>query len=282
MAWIRKVGSREELIFASDSRLSGGSDWDCCCKIMLLPRGDCLIAFAGDTRDAYPLMLQLRNWLELDPNARNTAYDINDLKKRIRSKFNDMRLFISDLPKGQIKPDSPDCELVFGGWSWKSQSFKVWRFHYIKQRDSFDFEPVGHSIKVGRDHPITFAGTRSAVELARDRIIELLKSRSRFQTPYFDMEPLDVLRDIIREAKFSDIGGPPQLAKIYQNGSTQVAVRWKMPHGREITVLGRPLFPAEVNRLRIVDPDQINFLPEKTVKKKTLRAKSRLANQASS
>ena len=80
-------------------------------------------------------------------------------------------------------------------------------------------------------HPIVFAGTKAAVELARDRIINLLKQRGRFKTSYFDMEPFEVLRDIIRENLFDDIGGPPQLAKIYQNGSTQVfAVRWKMPH----------------------------------------------------
>ena len=276
MAWIRNVGSREELVFASDSRLSGGSDWDCCSKLMPLPRNDCLIAFAGDTRDAYPLMLQMRNWIELDPNVSKTSYDINDLKKRIREKFNDMRLFISDLPKGQDKPDPPDCELVFGGWSWKASCFKIWRFHYVKQQDAFDFEPGGNSIKVGKQHPIAFAGTRAAVELARDRIIALLKSRNKFHTNYFDMEPFEVLRDIIRESKFNDIGGPPQLAKIYKNGSTQVfAVRWDMPQERELAILGRPLKPNERIHLRIVDPDNINFIPEKTIKKQLLKAQKK-------
>src|ERR1019366_314181 len=63
MAWIRTVGSHEELVFASNSRLSGGADWDSCPKLMLLPRGDSLIGFAGSTLDAYPLMLQFRNWI---------------------------------------------------------------------------------------------------------------------------------------------------------------------------------------------------------------------------
>lgn len=280
MAWIRNVGSREELVFATDSRLSGGSDWDCCPKIMLLPRKDCLIAFAGDTKDAYPLMIQLRNWIEVNTNVRDTSYDINDLKKRIRTIFNDMRLFIGDLPGSQEKPDPPDCQLIFGGWSWKSKRFKIWRFHYSKKSDAFDFDAVGIGYKVGWHHPIVFAGTKAAVELTRDRIINLLKQRGRFKTSYFDMEPFEVLRDIIRENLFDDIGGPPQLAKIYQNGSTQVfAVRWKMPHGRDITVLGRPLFPNAKNPLRTIDPDQINFVPEKTIRKKILRAQKR-AQQA--
>jgi hypothetical protein len=272
MAWVRNAGPREELVFASDSRLSGGSDWDCCPKIMLL-RGDCLIAFAGDTKDAYPFMFQFRNWLELDPRALSRNYDINDLKKRIRTIFNDMRLFIGDLPKGQEKPDPPDCELIFGGWSWKSQSFKFWRFHYDKSRDAFDFQPVGIYISVSKKHPIIFAGTRAAVEQARDRIIGLLKSKGRFHTTYFDMEPFEVLRDIIREGTFADVGGPPQIAKIYKSGLTQVfAVRWPMAQERQITILGRPLLPREINRLRVIDPDQINFVPQKTLEKRALKS----------
>jgi len=222
-------------------------------------------------------MMQLHNWIQLDPSARNTAYDINDLKKRIRDKFNDMRLFIGDLPKGQTKPDPPDCEMIFGGWSWKSSSFKFWRFYYMKQRDEFDFEPGGYSIKVSRSQPIAFAGTRAAVELARDRIIELLKSKGRFQTPYCDMEPFEVLRDIIREQKFHDVGGPPQIAKIYKNGHTQVfAVRWDMPQDRTLAVLGRPLIPKERVHLRVLDPDHINFMPEKTISKKLAKLKKKM------
>jgi hypothetical protein len=269
MAWIRKVGRREELVFASDSRLSGGADWDCCPKILLIPRGDCLIAFAGSTFDAYPLMLQFRNWVEVDPVARNRDVDVNDIKKRMRKLFNDMRLFIGDLPRGQNKPDPPDCELIFGGWSWKSRGFRLWRFHYVAHSDLFDFEPVGQGFRVGKQHPIIFAGTRRAVEEARGRIVAMLKARNRFHTDFFNMEPFEALRDIIREGNYHDIGGPPQLAKIYEHGGTQVfAIRWQLPREREFAVLGRPLFPKEGNRLRIIDPDQINFLPAKTLEKK--------------
>src|SRR5271156_1181390 len=95
MAWIRTVGAHEELLFASDSRLSGGSDWDCCPKLLLLPRGDSILSFAGATVDAYPMMLQFRNWIDIDQRARDRSHDINDLKKRMRVIFNDMRLFIS-------------------------------------------------------------------------------------------------------------------------------------------------------------------------------------------
>ena len=278
MAWIRTVARHREMVFASDSRLSGGSDWDCCPKLLRLPRHDSLLAFAGDTVDAYPLMLQFRNWLEINPAAANRSVDINSLKKRLRVVVNDMRNFITDLPRGQTSPDPPDCELIFGGWSWQKQQLQAWRFYYVASRRIMDFEPAGTGLKVGRDHPIIFAGTRTAVERARDMIIELLRAKGKFRQrqTYFDMEPFEVLRDIIRSHEFADVGGPPQIVKVYQHGNDQpFAVKWEMPHGRTTTVLGRPLFPSEQTRLPIIDPDEINFLPAKTLAKR-----ARLANGA--
>lgn len=271
MAWIRTPGVSQELVFASDSRLSAGADWDCCPKLLALHRGDCVISFAGSTFDAYPLMLQFGNWTQMDPLARERSKDINDLKKRMRLVVNDMWNFISDLPKGQKHPDPPDCELIFGGWSWKTLDFRAWHFHYVPSRGIMDFSSFGGGVSIGRDHPIIFAGTRAAVEQARDRIIELLKEREMFRTGvrYFDMEPFEVLRDIIREQKFPDVGGPPQIIKVYQSGNSKpFAVKWEMTHSREIAVLGRPLFPKEKTHLSIIDPDNINFIPQKTLEKK--------------
>lgn len=267
MAWTRTVGQQNELVFASDSRLSGGSDWDCCPKLMQLPRGDSLFAFAGATIDAYPLMLQFRNWIENHPRARDRSIDISALKSRMRVVFNDMRKFITDLPRGYAQPDPPDCEILFGGWSWKKLDFQAWRFHYDPSKTAFDFEAVGSGVKVGRDHPIVFAGNADAVDRAREIIIRLLRDRGQFRpgVRYFDMEPFEALRDIILSKEFADVGGPPQIVKVYRHGNTQpFAVKWDMPFGRTLSVLGRPLFPNEQTRLPVVDPDAINFLPLKT------------------
>ena len=60
VAWVRTIRDCQELVFATDSRLSGdGRDFDCCPKVMALPRNDCGIAFAGYTGHAFPMMLQL-------------------------------------------------------------------------------------------------------------------------------------------------------------------------------------------------------------------------------
>jgi hypothetical protein len=64
------------------------------------------MAFAGSTLDAYPLMIQFRNWLEVHPLARrgrahrcaaaNRSQDIVDLKSEMRTVFNDMRLELAN------------------------------------------------------------------------------------------------------------------------------------------------------------------------------------------
>lgn len=148
MAWIRKVGEFEELVFASDSRRRSRKAWDGCPKILSLARSDCMIAFAGDTMAAYPLMLQFKSWVELDQRARKRERDISEIKKRMRLMFMEMWSHISDLHSGATKPDPFDCELFFGGWSWKSGSFRLWRFHWVEARETFDFEPVGSFVKV--------------------------------------------------------------------------------------------------------------------------------------
>ena len=61
IAWVRQSGTAHELVFASDSRLSGGGNVDHCQKVFSLPREDCCIAFAGSTMIAYPFILQLEN-----------------------------------------------------------------------------------------------------------------------------------------------------------------------------------------------------------------------------
>src|SRR6266702_1647282 len=60
LAWARRIRDTEQLVFVSDSRLSGdGMNFDGCPKILGLPRNDCAIAFAGYTGHAFPMMLQL-------------------------------------------------------------------------------------------------------------------------------------------------------------------------------------------------------------------------------
>ena len=78
--WLRKQGDVEELVIATDSRLTGGRAWDCCPKILVLPRSDSAICFAGDTDNAYPLLIQAANTVHMHPPALDRSMDLHDLR----------------------------------------------------------------------------------------------------------------------------------------------------------------------------------------------------------
>src|ERR1022692_1241511 len=80
--WVRTLRTVEELVFVSDSRLSGdGTNFDSCPKILTLPRTDCAIGFAGYTGHAFPMMLQLDLAIGAYEPARRGALDIATLRK---------------------------------------------------------------------------------------------------------------------------------------------------------------------------------------------------------
>jgi hypothetical protein len=127
MAWVRQVGRTKEFIVAIDSRLSGGQAWDGCPKLLLLPRSDCVLGFAGNSLDAYPLMLQIVNSINMHPRTRDRTIDIVHLKGHMSRVWKHMRSFIHSLPRGQKEADPPDVNFLFGGYSWREKDFRFWK-----------------------------------------------------------------------------------------------------------------------------------------------------------
>jgi ATP-dependent protease HslVU (ClpYQ) peptidase subunit len=83
IAWVRNAGKTPELVFASDSRLTGGGNVDHCQKVFSLPREDCCISFAGSTTIAYPFILQLQNSIYEYKRVLDRAVDVNFLRTRL-------------------------------------------------------------------------------------------------------------------------------------------------------------------------------------------------------
>lgn len=81
-----------------------------------------------------------------------------------------------------------------------------------------------------------------------------------------DMEPLEVLIDMLRSEKYPAIGGAPQVVKAYRHRNTlPMGVLWKKPdyiEGPEDTkksvfIFGRPLMGYERTLGLILDPDNL-------------------------
>jgi hypothetical protein len=258
IAWVRNIGGVRELVVASDSRLSGGQHWDSNPKIMLLPRSDAVISFAGQTDDAYPLMLQVFNAILMHPAARDRALDLPELKGHLLRVINKARSVISDLPRGHSGAVIKDARFMFSGYSWRQKRFRVWTLHFDKEIDRFTFRPMSPwKAQTGSTKEVAFVGDTSVVLAAKAALVSLLRDRGKIKSGGLDMEPFEVLRDMLRAQKYPEIGGAPQLVKVYEYmNSHAFPVLWPTAESGQVSLLGRPLLPYEKPAGRIVDPDQ--------------------------
>jgi hypothetical protein len=263
MAWVRSIGGIRELIVASDSRLCGGQFWDANPKIMLLPRSDCVVSFAGDTYDSYPLMLQAYNSVLMFNAASNRSLDLTQLKGHLIRVFNQSRRFITHLPLGQDHPTPPDVSFMLAGYSWRSKVFRIWKIYYDHHFQKFTFRPTSPWTGAGQEEKlITFVGDGPAIGEAKTLLIDVLREKKRLTSGGLNMEPFDVLRDIIRSKKYPSVGGPPQLVKVYEHmNAVPVGVYWPNKESSQVTVLGRPLMEYEKVDWRILDPDRSDENP---------------------
>ncbi len=239
----RKARDRQELVLASDSRLSGGQSLDYAQKIFQLPRSDVLFAFAGETRYAYPLLMQMQRAIEGYPNSRDRRLPLANLKGHTLRVFQQTYEAIHSLPVGQQTPDSPDNFFLLGGYDWHLADFVAWRLTFDSARQSF----VYRKILGTRNYPYFFSGDNAdAVKQAHRRTTQLLSSRGKTAAE-IDMEPFEVLAETIAAGQFPSIGGAAQLGKVYASLSTRLfQVLWPTASGTSaFHVAGRPLLPYE-------------------------------------
>lgn len=260
IAWIRRIQSVEELVIASDSRLRFGCAWDCCPKVFPLPRGDAVIAFAGDTMYAYPLINQIKNVIEHHWRSLSRGQDLTDFKGHLLRVANDMCEQIDDLPPGQEERDAPDAGFLLGGYSWKLRRFCLWTLHFDAHIKKFTFRPARKWRGVDEKRVVAILG--NSVDEAKERLLAILRKRGKLTSGGLDMEPFEVLRDMIRERMDPRIGGAPQLAKVYPYMNTMTyGVWWPTRAAGKVTLFGRPLLEYEKIQDLVLDPDSLKAEP---------------------
>lgn len=257
VAWIRKLRNTEELVVATDSRLRWGRAWDCCPKIFPLPRQDSVICFAGMTQYAYPIMAQVSNAVSMHRKSASRAMDLTDLKGHILRIIEGMREHIHDLPKGKDAFEVPEAMFLLAGYSWKTQSFKIWTLYYNDKIGEFSFRKAS-SQKKKADGTKYFAFIGDNTREAGTKTLELLRAKGVIGKPGLDMEPFEVLRDMIRSEEYPHIGGPPQIVKVYKHMNVMpYSVYWPSKESGQRSFLGRPLLDYEDNEYLNFDPDTL-------------------------
>lgn len=270
---------------ASDSRLRFGCAWDCCPKIVPLPRGDCVLAFCGNTHYAYPLMLQIANAMSLHPGSRDRSQDIFKAKGHLIRIFAEMRTHIRDFPEGATEAEEPDTSFLLAGFSWRFSSFVIWNIHFDRGLKNFTWKrarpwsgvegdvtclilgnpSMGPNVRKRLGNAAALSPALDVEEMARRRLVEKLRRRVKptgGRALCLDMEPFEVLRDMIRESVSNHVGGPPQLVKIYRHMNARpIAVRWPDRASGKATLLGRSILDYETLDCPVLDPDTLEVTP---------------------
>ena len=73
-----------------------------------------------------------------------------------------------------------------------------------------------------------------------------------------DMQPLEVVRRMLRSQQYTTIGGPPQVVKVYKHMQAEAfVVPWEFEDGADAvrTLLGRPLLDYEALDAPAIDLD---------------------------
>ena len=252
--WVRKVGSTSELVMAADSRLRFGCAWDCCPKVIAMPRSDMAMCFSGDTFHAYPLMLQVSSAIGSFSPARSRAKDIYEVRGRVIEVFNQMRTYIGDLPRNQTEPEIPNASFIVGGYSWRYKRFAIWLVHFDAILKKFTFRPASAWRGGNSEKKLVVSGDYTAE--FKSRLVALLRSRTKLKSGGFDMEPFEVLRDMLRSEDYPLIGGSPQLLKIQEHmNTTPYSIYWPNKASGKRTYMGRPLLDYETSDSMAIDPD---------------------------
>lgn len=263
IAWIRET-PEEELIFATDSTLTGGEKWNHGVKLFELPRTDCLICFAGETYRAYPLILNLISTIKHDEELRNPALDIQDVLYGIVDLFTELVKLIFDFPEGEAEEIGSEAKFLFGGWSWKESRFRIWRIYYTRETQSFLF--TEETATKEKSRVCVFLGDPESGEdnipkKADDDYKKLIIEAGKFDGK-LDLEPLSVLVNMCRSNEIREVDGAIQIGKVYRSGTTEFfGVMWQSIKGSP-TFLGK-IYPKHVKpRVRYYDPDTFEIIED--------------------
>lgn len=269
-AWIRKVNNAEELVFMSDSRLGGGHRWDECPKLMTMPRSDCALGFAGDTHYAYPMMMQIYNAMTEFEKVRTKSMCITDLTAYVLKHINHLSKAIYDKADPH---DIDENEFIFGGYDWRTKSFKIWPITYSTRDQLFrrNYEKkFYHPNFLGQFGAIAIIGDQNKIFTQKLKEV-LIRKYGSPTFPYshtgFDMEPFEALSEMLLDPTHEvTIGGAPQLIKIYQYQTSRIlGVYWPFMDINNVyknrTLLGRKLFEFEEVDYWFLDPKTLRSFP---------------------
>ncbi|GAB5566145.1 MAG: hypothetical protein Wins2KO_32080 [Winogradskyella sp.] len=261
-AHIRQANDTEELVFATDSCLTGGEKWKHGIKLFELPRKDCLLCFAGATFRAYPLVLNMVSSIHLDNYLQSPSATLEEVLEFLSEQFTTLVKTITEVDKSRIHQERGSAQFLFGGWDWQQGSngaFRVWKLYYNQDVEGFVFDELTNDSNQTMFY--TFLGNADidVEKEAKERFKKLLSDEDKFGKK-LDMEPLNILRSISLDKAIREVDGSLQIAKVYKSNRTEFfGVYWESSkgipcfQGREYNEINKPL-------IRYFNPDTFEII----------------------
>lgn len=263
-AWIRQLNNVEELVFATDSALTGGEKWDNGIKLFELPRKDCLLCFTGSTGRAYPLILNLVSAIRFNRQLESPATGIVEILNYVSEHFTSLiKTIVSEMQGEDIHALRAEARFLFGGWCWQSNRFRIWRLYYSREAEGFLFDELTNDDNKTRFY--TFMGEakeRDIEQEAKENFHQYLLNEGTLDSK-LNMEPLMVLRKVAQDTAIREVGGSLQIAKVYRSGRSEFfGIIWPSSDGRPC-FQGREYNNFTKPPVRYFNPDTLElFEPE--------------------
>nr|WP_298682331.1 hypothetical protein [uncultured Dongia sp.] len=248
ISWRRRFLGVDEILFASDSRLSAGYRWDCAQKIFPIDGPNFCISFAGDADFGFPCLFQFQCMVRNYRRFTTGAAPIGDMAKDFLAICNQMLTLVDDRKIAQFNR----TQFIISGYDFDSGEAyqKIVRFNENigkYQRYNFGgFSSNKNGFRVG------FVGDK------RNLFFEKLGRLMLARNTVLNYQPLEALAQILEGENIdSPIGGSPQVVKVYRHRNyLPYAIRKKYTERDEITLFGRPLLKYERTFYPIVSLDR--------------------------
>jgi hypothetical protein len=234
VAYLREQGLAQELIVASDSRLSGGESWDECQKVFPLTRGDAALAFAGAYYRFYPIFCQLVNFCDLHVRLYSRAEPLELLAHKLEQVTEHMLGAVGDHPTGALHPDG-NFTFFLCGWDWQSGQPFLRKYSYS--------DATGRIVRHNAQWRANTTPGRRACFIGD--CVPQVKERYFRATPpgtLLDVQPLSAIQQAIASGTVRTIGGSVQGVKLYRHLNVRPLL---VRQGERRAVHGRLLFPWE-------------------------------------
>ena len=237
IGWIRKVKDSEEIVLISDSCFSGGHRFMAAPKLFTVKRGDFALACAGSTTYSFAVIEHIRQAMDCNELINHRTYDLADMIHYVVDITNETLCH----EKEKILYDETDFKMILGGYSWKFKRPMLRIIEYSPQDKRF----FAHDVQSLKLSPIAIIGDTDAVAKAYPAIYRRLDEDGVEDGGNWDMQPLSVLLDYIKDPAYTTIGGAPQMVKVYPYLHSEP---WGITDGVENRVYfyGRKLLKYEV------------------------------------